>query len=269
VGRLHLFELEDQSWCPGPLRDGMTDWLRFMSERGGGFDGAAPLLARVVRQAGAIRLVDLCSGGVGPALRLRRLLAEREGLDVELVLTDLYPNRAAFERAAASSERVRFREEPVDATDVPRGIEGLRTLFAAFHHFRPDDARSVLAHARAQRQPIAVFEATSRTAASVLVTLFSPLIVLFTTPFVRPFRWSRMLLTYVVPLIPLAVLWDGLVSCLRTYSVAELEELARRAGGERFHWEAGSAAIAGTPVHMSWLLGWPAETEPEVAGSNS
>ena len=32
------------------------------------------------------------------------------------------------------------------------------------------------------------------------------------TPFVRPFRWSRLLFTYVIPLIPLLVLFDGTVS---------------------------------------------------------
>jgi hypothetical protein len=27
--RMHLFEIEDQSWCPRAVRDAMTDYLRF------------------------------------------------------------------------------------------------------------------------------------------------------------------------------------------------------------------------------------------------
>jgi len=36
--------------------------------------------------------------------------------------------------------------------------------------------------------------------------------------------WVQILFTYVVPILPLLIFWDGLVSQLRTYSVQELEE---------------------------------------------
>jgi hypothetical protein len=83
---------------------------------------------------------------------------------------------------------------------------------------------------------IAVFEATHRSVATILVTLLAPIAVLLLTPAIRPFRWSRLFWMYIVPVIPLATLFDGIVSCLRTYTPAELMALTEESmaiGGTR------------------------------------
>ena len=90
--RLHAPEIEDEAWCPSFLRDGLTDFLAASSDALGLYDGATPIVAGLVRRNGAKRLVDLCSGGGGPTVRLRAGLARDHGLDVEAILTDLYPN---------------------------------------------------------------------------------------------------------------------------------------------------------------------------------
>lgn len=87
--------------------------------------------------------------------------------------------------------------------------------------------------------------------------LLTPLVVLLVTPFLRPFRWSRLALTYLLPLIPLVVVFDGIVSCLRTYTVAELEELARSFEGSGYDWQAGEEPIPGSPVRATYLIGLP------------
>ena len=52
------------------------------------------------------------------------------------------------------------------ALAVPERLTGLRTVFTAFHHFRPADARAILESAVRDRQGIAIFEATFRTLAA-------------------------------------------------------------------------------------------------------
>jgi hypothetical protein len=106
-------------------------------------------------------------------------------------------------------------------------------MFSAFHHFRIEEARAVLADAVRKRQGIAVFEGTHRSARAMLLMLLVPLMVLLITPFIRPFRWSRLFWTYLIPVVPLVSLFDGLVSCLRTYSVEELCELTEDLDAER------------------------------------
>src|SRR2546422_6427005 len=54
-----------------------------------------------------------------------------------------------------------FRSEPVDATQVPGDLHGFRTIFTAFHHFRPAQARAVVADAVAKGEGIGVFECRS------------------------------------------------------------------------------------------------------------
>jgi hypothetical protein len=78
-------------------------------------------------------------------------------------------------------------------------------------------------------------------------------------PFVRPFRWSGLFFTYVLPVLPLLVVFDGLVSCLRVYSVAELEALAAEVEAARpgYRFETGRIRIGRAPVHATYLIGTP------------
>ena len=82
--------------------------------------------------------------------------------------------------------------------------------------------------------------------------------MLLATPFIPPFRVSRLLLTYVVPIVPLATLWDGVVSCLRVYAPEELRALVSGiAGADRYVWEIGRERVPLTPVTITFLVGRP------------
>lgn len=257
MARRHLFEWEDQPWLPGALRDGATDYVRFMTEVGDAYGAASPILADAMRRSRATRIIDLCSRGGGPWRRLTRGL-ERHGVVGELLLTDRLPNVQAAARLESPPRwHVRYHPASVDARQVPAELSGLRTMVSAFHHFAPDDARQVLADAVAARLPIAVFEATRRDAPGILATLPTPLIVLLAMPFVRPFRWSSLALTYLLPLLPLLLLWDGLVSCMRTYSVPELRALVGEVPeADSFTWDIGEVKGKG-PLPLTYLVGVP------------
>ena len=133
---------------------------------------------------------------------------------------------------------------------------GFRTLFTALHHFRPTAARAILADAVRRGCGIGIFEVTERRILTLLGMLVLPVFVLLATPFIRPFRWSRLLLTYLLPLVPLAVWFDGTVSCLRSYTPAELEALAAGVG-EGYDWEAGTLAAPPFVTRVTYLIGTP------------
>src|ERR1700733_13082438 len=96
---IHLFELEDQSWFPGPLRESITDFLSFVGElTRGAYRDFALRLRHAMAACGERPLVDLCSGGGGPSRAIARMLREEGGYPVDLVLTDLYPNVARWQR---------------------------------------------------------------------------------------------------------------------------------------------------------------------------
>ena len=128
-------------------------------------------------------------------------------------------------------------------------------MFNAFHHFAPAAARAVLACAVETRQPIGIFEIPERALTTMIPLLFTPLFIAMATPFMRPFRWRRLLWTYVFPLVPLMSWWDGLVSQWRAYTVAEMLELTR--GLDGYDWTADRVRIDGTFGHLTYLLGIP------------
>lgn len=250
-------EIEDQPWCPSAVRDGGTDWLRFAATVSGAFRPIAPKLRAVLDRVGSAEVVDLCSGAGGPWLSIQEELARTGPLDV--LLTDFYPNRRAFELARVrSGGRLRAHAAPVDATDVPDELSGVRTVFNAFHHFRPDAARAILADAVLERRAIVVCEGSDRRLLGVLGVWATLPAVILCAPFIRPLRVSRLLLTWALPAIPLLHLWDGTVSMLRIYSPEELRELvAGVPGHETFDWDIGTLPIPRSPIGMTYLVGAP------------
>lgn len=253
--RLDVPEIEDQPWCPRVLRDAVTDHLRFLAEVTRGFEPVVPLLERALAASPARRVVDLCSGGGGPWAGLSKRLP-----DVEVVLTDLYPNHTAFDAIEARTEgRVRGHREPTDATDV--SIAGVRTLFNGFHHLPREAALGVLGDAVAKSQPILVVEASDHRGIGMGVVGVAAASSFVAAPFVRPFRWQRLALTWAVPAIPALLFYDGFASMLRLYGPDDLRELITEADPEgRFSWDIASASVPGVPVGgLSTLLGLPTD----------
>lgn len=259
--RVHLLEIEDQPWCPRPVRDGGTDWLHFMANTHKAFNAIAPKLREAMTRFGSDRIVDLCSGGGGPWLSLEPLLARAGRLDLRL--TDFYPNLAAFGRMSIQSGgRIGYCPDSVDATNVPEELAGVRTIFNAFHHFRPPQAQAILADAVEKRCAIVVVEGSDSRLMGVAMIFVMLLAMFVLTPRVRPFRWSRLLLTYLIPAIPLLGLFDGVVSMLRIYSPGELREMvARIPRHASFDWDIGTQPVRGSPIGLTYLVGVPRTAE--------
>jgi hypothetical protein len=261
VGRLHLFEFHDLGVCPPLLRQSLTELLQKAVRWTRIYEHTVPLLQRLLERAGEDRVVDLCSGSGGPWADLHPRLVQAQRRPVELVLTDLYPDTERLEaHQAASGGAIRFEGAPVDATDVPPGLDGVRTLFSSFHHFRPADAQAILRDAARRRVPIGVFEGNERSVRDCALFLVGivPTVWVWTL-FLRPVRWTRLFWTYAVPVYPLVMLWDGLVSNLRTYSPAELEALVAEIEVEDYRWEVGKLPGGRFLTTVTYLIGYPQE----------
>jgi hypothetical protein len=255
--RIQFIELHEQSWFPKFLRDDITDTLQFALSHTAAYGSIAPLFRRALEDARRHSIVDLCSGAGGPWCDLGARL-ERDMAGLQILLTDKFPNVPAFETAQARSEiSVSFCARPVDARDVPCELDGFRTIFSAFHHFRPADARAIIQNTVDAKQGIGIFEITRRTAPAMALMILWALSPLFFMPFVKPFRWSRLWCTYLVPLIPFVLLFDGVVSCLRTYRPAELTDLVAALGATNYQWRAGEFRESLLKAPITYLIGVP------------
>jgi len=257
--RVQLFEFGDLAWFPKSWRQFTTDLLQFYGAKFNPYGPMVPKLKQALEKMNCHRLVDLCSGGSGPFLRLLDQFENQEHYPVEVTLTDKFPDLEAFRQAqAACPGKIRFIASPVDAMEVPEHLRGFRTLFASFHHFGPAEAKKILQDAVKKNEGIGIFEFTDRSFWLYLVMLTSPIFVWMVTPWLRPFRWPRMFWTYVLPVLPLLNLWEGMVSNLRTYSPAELKELVEQIAGAGYQWEIGKLRSLGG-YRITYLLGYPGE----------
>ena len=175
---------------------------------------------------------------------------------MKIILTDYYPNRKAFEYVKKQSAIFSYESQSVDARKVPGHLKGVRTQFLSLHHFKEDDAVQILQNAVDSQSPIALFESQERNVPSVLAMLFSPINVLLMTPFIKPFSLGRLFFTYILPLVPLFVMLDGILSALRTYTIPEMNELISRVNGhENFEWKVGRQKSG--PAGILYLIGTP------------
>ncbi|TGV01629.1 hypothetical protein [Flavivirga rizhaonensis] len=251
--RRHLFEFEDQKWFPTFLRNYGTDFLQFLSNKTKMYKAIIPIIKKGLQKSKTNQIVDLGSGGGGGLIWLNSEL-KKDIPNLEITLTDFYPNIPAFQFTKKQADNFKYIDNPVDAREVPIELKGLRTQFLSLHHFRPNDAKQILQNTINSNSSIAVFEAQERSFPSLLAMLFSPLSVLFTTPFIKPFKIGRIVFTYLIPIVPLFVLWDGLVSSLRTYSVKEMNALVKSLNGtENYDWEIGK--VKSGPGVILYLLG--------------
>jgi hypothetical protein len=258
--RVHFFEIMDQEWCPEALRRWMTDYLAYTWRVLKLYRPAQEILLREFgKPGGKLELVDLGSGSGGP---VRTLAADllRRGIETKVTLTDLNPpaNAALLDLGPG----VAYWPKAVDATAVPATLKGVRTIFAAFHHFKPAQAVAIVEAAADAGENLAVFEITYRSARSIVGTLMNTTVaLLLLTPLLRPFSWRRLFFTYLLPAVPLGFTFDGFISNLRTYTVGELESMLQPIA-DRPDYEIKVGQVQTPIVAVTYVVGKPRRRQP-------
>lgn len=261
--RIQLFELEDLRWFPNWIRTSMTrmitvihGWLRTPHH-------VAEILADVLERSGRRRVVDLCSGDGGPMPEvLTKLRDDHELNDIEMVLTDLYPNRDAAERIDRRNDSgMRYQLAPVDVGDeIPHSGECVRTMICSFHHMPPPKALGILRSAMSAGDPLLIYEISDNSAPpKYLWWIGLPLNFLFglvVAGFARPMKWSHFVFSFLIPVIPACFAWDGAVSNARTYTLSDIDSLLSQLGqNDHYRWTTG--IVKAKPANHLYLVGMP------------
>lgn len=193
---------------------------------------------------------------------------KQEISELKITLTDYYPNIPAYEETVRQSPEIfNFVAVPVDARQVPESLKGLRTHFLFLHHSKPDMAKSILQDAVESGAPVAFFEGQERSIQNFTAIALSPISLIVLTPFIRPFSWGRLFFSYLLPVISLFVLWDGFVSCLRTYTVAEMQQLIQEVPNSHlYEWKVGR--LKKGPGILLYLIGTKRAVPSSTAAAN-
>lgn len=263
--RIHLPELEDETWLPAYIRDMGTDYLQWIMNVADAYQDLVPFLQKGLAKAGQNVVIDIASGGGGGWSKLGpRLKAAMPG--AKILLTDFFPHVEAFKALQAQDPALfSYSSDSIDARNISPSMHGLRTQFLSFHHFRPADAQQILQNAVDCQAPIMIVEVTQRTVGQLIQFLFTPLLLLFLTPFIKPFKLGRLFFTYIIPILPLFITWDGIASAMRTYKTEEIEAMTRQLkNGESYTWEIGWHGKG--PRKIMVALGLPKETQAGTMG---
>jgi hypothetical protein len=259
--RVHVPEIEDMAWFPSKIRDSMTRLIVVFARKFGVVPVLASLVSRAVKERGLGRVVDLGSGSGGSMPEVIERV--RASAEVELVMTDKFPNRDAVERFR-EHPHVRYASESVDATDLATAPAGLKTMVNCFHHMRVPQARAILASAHRERQPILIYEMADNAIPFPLWLVFLPLslvivfvMALVLTFSVRPLSFRQLVFTFAIPIIPLCYAWDGQASLPRIYTLGDLDELLAGLHSDDYVWEKGYAKTEGGKRKGIYLLGLP------------
>jgi hypothetical protein len=256
--RARLFEIHDQPWFPEFLRREVVDSLQMVLEATHAYQPIANRLRDAIGCEGTREVLDLFSGAGGPWPSFVREFNENGAKPIEIFLTDKYPSIANRNGANSSTgTHTHFVTKSIDATNIPASLTGFRTIFSSFHHFNAADARQFLQDSANKCRGVGIFEVASRHSLTILSIFFIPILVWLLTPFCRPFRWSRMLWTYPFPVVPFVLLFDGLSSCLRAYSLDDLRSLTNGLAANDYRWEIGEENGGVLPIRVTYLIGIP------------
>ncbi len=253
--RIHVIEFEDFIWCPVVLRDAATAYLRIVENTYHVDHTFTPHLKKIIAYTQEKQIVDLCSGAGGPLPNIVKSLKSSQ-IYMSATMTDKHPNEPQLNNLEFKNSGLEYCKNSIEATDVH--LPGIRTLFNAFHHFKPAQARRIISDAVRKNQAIGIFEIVERKPGAFLSVLFAGEGVFFLMPLIKPRKLSWFALTYLIPLIPLLVLWDGIASCFRVYSPDELNEIiASIPDMENYHWEISQSRLPYFIAKATILIGYP------------
>ena len=307
IPRLHLSEIDDQSWFPAPLRASVQACLTLLWKlRFPLIQSVSPsaLVAKTLHDVLGSRLkeytfVDFCSGAGGPTPYIEREVnkafmqaQEEEKLrngqlgsnghvngyggrenGVDFVMTDLHPHLPAWSRAAQCSKNLHYVASSVDAANAPADLLKLagkssrtqgkvfRLFSLAFHHFSDPLAVRILRNTLSTSDGFAVLELQGRDVGSLFIILMMGPTLMLGSWFWFWGQWAHLFWTYIIPVVPFVVVYDGIISCLRTRRDGEIMSLLREAAKaegrslDEWRFETGRAVHTWPTGTMQYFIG--------------
>ncbi|KAL2047246.1 hypothetical protein N7G274_001265 [Stereocaulon virgatum] len=192
---------------------------------------------------------------------------------VDFVMTDIHPHLQAWSAASAQSENLHYVPTSVDAANAPQDLLSLagtregtnkqtfRLFSLAFHHFPDPLAVAILQDTLATSSGFAILELQGRDFGNIFtVLMLGPLLWLGSWYWFWG-QWGQLFWTYIVPIVPFVLVFDGIVSCLRTRRDGEVMALIREAvksGGcslDGWRFEMGTALHTWPTGRMQYFVG--------------
>ena len=258
---LYLFEFCDQTWVPSGARECLFEIMDWCNSGARSFNrDVADTALRLAEELGTDTIVEL---GAGRAPVTSFLAEDSRAKEYTLVPCDLFPNESVYRDLETRYEgQVKPIYEPVDITVRHEALADKVLVMAGMMHHVPFSLRSsVLSALSATNARNVIFEPLRRTWISMFFTLFAifPAIALPAGYFRAPGQLRRVLWCWLIPIVPMMFLWDGLTSCLRQWSAAEYLDVLEAEGCGAYN------IVVDESLHALRLV-WSGESDPNEGG---
>jgi hypothetical protein len=244
--RFQLFEFCDQTWLKGIWREAYLDGLNVTFKLFKIHQELHRPYSKWMSLANKKEVLEVCSGGGGPIDTILTNIKNEKGLLPTIILSDLNPDFLAFQKIQNKHpNNIKYINMPVDATETEKLKSELISLCSSFHHLPPDLAKKVLSNAYKNSKGIFIREVLSRNPLNALSSLFN-LLPLMLAPFLSGrISFFKILISTIIPIIPLMIIFDGVVSVLRTYSNDEIIQLMPNEMQKNWVWVKGNTPYMG------------------------
>jgi hypothetical protein len=202
-------EMADCDWFPQWMRLHQQEFLGFIAYHFKIYKPLVKILEPMLNHSNQPAWTDTCSGNGSAALSVERYIKPSPSL----LLTDKFPPSSI----QPLQSNIKYDTQSLDILQrLPNG-NSVITLFNAFHHFNHDEKLALLQKVSTAKRPFLSVEILRPRIGSYLSVLGASTIGqwLF-APFIKPFRWSRLIFTYLIPLHILSILIDGWISVAKS-----------------------------------------------------
>jgi hypothetical protein len=215
----------DQTWLPLSLRHTLREILECGHSKPFRpyYDWATDATLRAAHQLHIEHIVEL---GAGTAPLTERLAMQLQGENIRLTPCDDNPDVERYnELKRRFPVTVTPRMDSVNFANLTEkwGPKTILVLSATFHHIPSKQRRQVLENLLNTADHVLIYEPIRRTFLSGIFILLSlvPGLLLPLLRFSRFGRWRRFLWCWLIPVAPLMLVWDGIISCTRQWHTSE------------------------------------------------
>tara|TARA_Y100000780_G_scaffold196518_2_gene186634 strand:+ start:142267 stop:143058 length:792 start_codon:yes stop_codon:yes gene_type:complete len=185
-------------------------------------------ISEFVERQGAESIHDPCAGSG----YVNQLIFESldKNLGAKFYLSDLMTDESpefAKQINSLGYQDLKFAEESIDLLKIEASKQMPKMFVNSFHHFNNEQVKEILKNTLGQGKEILVLEYCRKTPDSLVSMLFGGVLSLLFFPFVveKKFIIPSFIFTYLIPIIPFMLVWDGIVSCLRTHTISSLKQI--------------------------------------------
>jgi hypothetical protein len=225
--RKQVFQFSNQNWYPSFLKRDMYEFMTWFVGKVNAAKPFLPVISEGLQHAPVKQIINIDS---------------KIGAGFETV-KDLI------------TEKPEVLNLPIE--NFQTSNSGLYLFVNSFHQLKPEHARNYLQEIAKSRNAVVVVEGNNDSLWQVVgMTVFVPLAVILSAPFVRPFRLTRLLFTYLIPILPMVTMLDGFLALFKLYNPNDLNELVSEIPEKNYTWKSAKADN-GRGGKIMYLIGWP------------